>query len=480
MDQVNTAPRTQVGTIGTTRSWLPLAVVCSGFFVVILDTTVVTIALDRIADSLHTTITGLEWVVDGYTVILASLLLLGGTLSDRLGARRAFQAGLLLFGAASLGCALAGTVELLVAVRLLQGLGGALLIPSSLALIRLSYPDEAERAKAIGVWGAVGATAASFGPVIGGLLSQTLGWRAVFAVNVPVCLLALVLVVRLVPSSPGVPRRLNPLAQLAVVAAVGGVSSVTIQAGSEHPDAWILLGSAAVFVTGLLVVIGLQRIGPDPLLPRVVLATRHFRVGNYVGFLLNFGFYGQLFVISLFLQRHLGYSPLIAGLALLAGNGDGHPRLDHGRPARSPARPASGNDRRAAGGCRRPGGACRRPGRNAVLAAGDSAGAGRFRDRLLHARRHRRNDRDGPGAAGRIRRRGVQHVAPGGWRAGGCHARLAGGSERRVGRRSRAVRQRGVYRRSRSGDAQLHRASASPAPARRRRFLIPVLLPALR
>lgn len=316
MHPANLEPRVRAQAAGSV-SWVPLAVVCSGFFVVILDTTVVTIALDRIAGSLHTTITGLEWVVDGYTVILASLLLLGGTLSDRIGARAAFQAGLLLFGLASLGCALAGTVEVLVAVRLLQGFGGALLIPSSLALIRAAYPDGGERAKAIGIWGAVGATAASFGPVIGGLLSQTLGWPAVFAVNVPVCLLASALVSRTIARVGGVARRLHPWTQLAVVGVVGGVSSLTIQAGSQHRDGWVLWASSTACVLGLVVVIRSQRRSPEPLLPRAALAKPEFRAGNSIGFLLNFGFYGQLFVISLFLQRQLGYSPLTAGLALL-------------------------------------------------------------------------------------------------------------------------------------------------------------------
>ena len=199
-------------------SWLPLVVVCTGFFVVILDTTVVTIALDRIADGLHTSVTGLQWVVDGYTVVLASVLLLSGTISDRIGARRAFQAGLLLFGVASLGCAMAPSLGVLVTVRMVQGLGGALLIPSSLALIRAAYSDDAARAKAIGVWGAVGATAASFGPVVGGLLSGTLGWPAVFAINVPICAAALVLVVRTVPPVPGAPRRLHVGTQVAIFA----------------------------------------------------------------------------------------------------------------------------------------------------------------------------------------------------------------------------------------------------------------------
>jgi DHA2 family methylenomycin A resistance protein-like MFS transporter len=298
-------------------SWLPLVVVCTGFFVVILDTTVVTIALDRIADGLHTSVTGLQWVVDGYTVVLASVLLLSGTISDRIGARRAFQAGLLLFGVASLGCAMAPSLGVLVTVRMVQGLGGALLIPSSLALIRAAYPDDAARAKAIGVWGAVGATAASFGPVVGGLLAGTLGWPAVFAINVPICAAALVLVARTVPLVPGEPRRLHVGTQVAIVAVVAGLSSVAIQAGSEHADRLAVWVSAVVFAAGAGAVLTTQVRAREPLLPRAVLAKPKFAAGNIVGFVLNFGFYGQLFVMSLFLQRQLGFSPLTAGLALL-------------------------------------------------------------------------------------------------------------------------------------------------------------------
>ena len=302
---------------GQTASWLPLITVCSGFFVAILDTTVVTIALNKVASDLHTSVTGLQWVVDGYTVVLASLLLFSGSLADRLGARRVFQAGLALFGAASLGCALSGTLAMLVTMRVIQGAGAALLIPGSLALIRAAYPDPAARAKAIGVWGAVGATAASFGPVVGGLLTDTLGWPPVFAINVPICAVALVLVQRSVPSVPGVPRSLYPLSQLAIMATVAGLTSVAIQLGSEHPNALVLWGSAVLFVLGAVTAVVNHRRAEHPLLPRAVLAKPEFTVSNAVGFLLNFGFYGQLFVLSLFLQRELGMSPLIAGVALL-------------------------------------------------------------------------------------------------------------------------------------------------------------------
>jgi MFS transporter, DHA2 family, methylenomycin A resistance protein len=310
-------PNAVIDDRAATTSWLPLITVCSGFFVAILDTTVVTIALDRVAASLHTSVTGLQWVVDGYTVVLASLLLFSGSLADRVGARRVFQAGLALFGAASLGCAVSGSLTVLVAMRVVQGAGGALLIPSSLALIRATYPDVAARAKAIGVWGAVGATAASFGPVVGGLLAGTLGWPPVFAVNVPICAIALLLVPRTVPPVPGVPRSLYPLSQLAIVAAVAGLTSVAIQAGSEHQNATVLWGSSALFVLGIGTSVVAHRRAEEPLLPRAVLAKADFTVSNIVGFLLNFGFYGQLFVLSLFLQRQLHMSPLAAGLALL-------------------------------------------------------------------------------------------------------------------------------------------------------------------
>jgi len=171
---------------GDRRRTAAVLTVCLGYFMVILDTTVVNIALPDLRRSLGADVAGLAWVVDGYTLALAALLLPAGGLGDRVGARRTFLAGLAGFTAASAACAAAASLPLLVAARVAQGLGAALLIPSSLALVHATFGDRAGRARAIGAWGAVGGVAAAAGPVAGGLLVGWLGWRSVFLVNLPV------------------------------------------------------------------------------------------------------------------------------------------------------------------------------------------------------------------------------------------------------------------------------------------------------
>ncbi|MGI8451490.1 MAG: MFS transporter, partial [Streptosporangiaceae bacterium] len=170
-------------------SWVPLLAVSLGYFMVILDATAVNLALPALRHDLGGGITGLQWVVDGYTLAFAALLLSAGVAGDRLGPRRVFLAGLLLFTAASAGCALAPALGVLVLIRLIQGAAAALLVPSSLALLQASYPDRARRARAVGLWGGLGGLAAASGPVLGGGLAAAVGWRPAFAVNIPVGLL---------------------------------------------------------------------------------------------------------------------------------------------------------------------------------------------------------------------------------------------------------------------------------------------------
>ncbi|MGW4122083.1 MFS transporter [Nocardia sp. NPDC004711] len=293
-----------------------LAAISAGYFVVILDATIVNIALDRMAVGLHTTVTGLEWVVDGYTVTVAALLMLGGGLADRFGARRCFQAGLGFFAVASVGCAVAPEVGLLVAARVVQGIGAALLIPASLALIRFTYPDAAERARATGIWGAIGSTAASCGPVLGGVLSETLGWPAIFAINVPVCAVTAVLVHRAAPSVPGVAQRIPVPGHVAAVVGMAGVTAFVILGGARPIRPELLTVAVVAASAGLLLGSVAARSGKG-LLPEGLRRERGFTGGAMIGLAQNFGFYGELFVVGLYLQRHLGYSPALAGAALL-------------------------------------------------------------------------------------------------------------------------------------------------------------------
>lgn len=288
-----------------------------GYFMVILDATIVNVALPALRAGLHTSLSGLQWVVDGYTLVFAGALLTGGAAGDRFGARRVFQTGLGVFVAASVGCALAPSVAALVGARLAQGVGAALVVPSSLALLAAAYPDSRARARAVGVWGGIAGIAAAAGPVLGGLLVAAASWRLVFVVNLPIGIVAMVLAARSAPAPRPRPRSLDPLAQLTVVVALGALTAGLIEGGHlgwTSPLALAVFALAAV--SGMLFVAVERRVG-EPMLPLGLFANRTFSAATAVGLFINLGFYGQLFVINLYFQQVLGYSALIAGLALL-------------------------------------------------------------------------------------------------------------------------------------------------------------------
>src|SRR5579859_1362677 len=172
--------------------WAVLGVMCVGYFLVLLDVTVVNVGLPRIGQGLHAQVSGLQWVVDGYALALASLMLAGGTVGDLRGHKRIVVFGLVIFGVASLGCGLAPTVALLVGARVLQGIGAALLLSGTLAIISHAFPEGSEQARAIGVWAAIGSLALPAGPLLGGALISAFGWRAIFLVNVPIVAISVV------------------------------------------------------------------------------------------------------------------------------------------------------------------------------------------------------------------------------------------------------------------------------------------------
>lgn len=186
-----------------TRRGRVLAVMCAGMFLVLLDVTIVNVALPSIGRDLNSDVSTLQWVVDGYVVAIAGLLLAAGTVGDRIGHRRVLVAGFALFGLASLACALAPTTAVLIAGRAVQGVGGALLLPSTMAVIVDVYPERGEQAKALGTWAAVSSLALPAGPLLGGVLTDVLGWRPVFSINVPLTALVVVAALRTVPARPG-------------------------------------------------------------------------------------------------------------------------------------------------------------------------------------------------------------------------------------------------------------------------------------
>src|SRR3954447_13135337 len=194
------------------RRMLVLAICCSSLFIVGLDNTIVNLALPAIRRDLGSSLSGLQWVIDAYTLVLASLLMLGGSLGDRIGRRRTFQTGLVLFGAGSLLCSIAPTTGWLVAFRALQAIGGSMLNPVAMSIITNVFTDPRERAQAIGMWASTVGVSLGLGPIVGGLLTESIGWRAIFWVNVPIGIAAFVLAAIFVPESRAPrARRLDPI-----------------------------------------------------------------------------------------------------------------------------------------------------------------------------------------------------------------------------------------------------------------------------
>ncbi|MDQ2714755.1 MAG: MFS transporter [Chloroflexota bacterium] len=301
---------------------LVLLAICAGYFMVILDTTVVNVALLAIQAQLGGTVTGLQWIVDGYALVFASFLLTAGALGDRLGNKRVFLAGLVIFTAASALCGLAPALWALEIARVVQGVGAALLVPASLALLNHTFADPTQCARAIGIWGAIAGIAAGAGPVIGGFLVNVLSWRSAFLVNVPVGACGFLLALRFIPPTPRLPQRGFDLgAQVAGIVALGVLTLAIIEGNSWGWSSLPILGAAAIFVLAAATFIVIERRAANPMLPPGLFSVPTFSAANTVGLLLNFGFYGQLFFISLFFQQIRGYSPLMTGIALLPETG---------------------------------------------------------------------------------------------------------------------------------------------------------------
>jgi DHA2 family methylenomycin A resistance protein-like MFS transporter len=307
------------------RRNLALIAICVGYLMVIVDATIVNVALPSIGRDLHGGVSWLQWVVDAYTVVFAGLLLSGGSLGDRLGSRRVFAAGLALFTAASAGCALAPSVAVLVIARAVQGLGAAMLVPSSLALLRGMYDDAAERARAVGIWGAIAGIGAASGPILGGMLVTAISWRAVFVVNIPIGLVGLVLG-RLSIQDAGrasteggrpTRARFDAPGQLLGIAALTSLAFGLIEGGSAGwSSAASVTALTASAITALALIL-VERRAAEPMLPLALFRRAEFSGATFVGLAINLGFYGQLFALSLYFQRVRGFSALATGLALL-------------------------------------------------------------------------------------------------------------------------------------------------------------------
>jgi MFS transporter, DHA2 family, methylenomycin A resistance protein len=312
--ETTTAPRTRTGARTPAAT---LALICTGYFMVILDATVTNVALPSIGRGLHGGITGLQWVVDAYTLAFAALLLTGGALAERLGGRRVFTAGLAGFGAASAACGLAPSLGVLVAARAVQGAGAAVLVPSSLLLLQVANPDPRARSRALGLWGAIAGIGAASGPIVGGVLVSVWSWRGVFFLNLPFAIGALLAVPRFAPATRPRPRALDLGGQVLAVAGLGTLTAALVAAGRLGWASPVVLVGCCVSAAAWAAFAAVEHRGTDPMLPLGLFARRWFRIGTTVGLLINLGFYGQLFVMSLYFQDVRGYSALQTGLALL-------------------------------------------------------------------------------------------------------------------------------------------------------------------
>jgi EmrB/QacA subfamily drug resistance transporter len=304
------------------RRWLALAVVCAAFFMTVLDGTIVTVALPSIKSSLQVSDSTLQWVLIAYTITFGSLLLLGGRAADLLGRRRMFMIGVTIFTAASLACGLANTIDVLIAARVVQGVGAAIVSPAVLSIIMTTFAEGSERNKALGIWGAIGGSGAAAGVLFGGVLTKYAGWEWIFFVNVPVGVLVLALTRPIVRES-----RIPGLRGFDIGGAVTITSSLSllVYATSKAPEVgWatgrtigLLIASGALFVAFLVI----ETRSPSPMVSFDIFRIRTVTGANVCGFFLGAVVFANFFLLTLYVQQVLGYSALKTGLTFLATAG---------------------------------------------------------------------------------------------------------------------------------------------------------------
>jgi EmrB/QacA subfamily drug resistance transporter len=295
-----------------------LAVCCMSLFIVGLDITVVNVALPSIGRDLHASISGLQWTVGAYTVVMASLLMFSGSTADRLGRKRSFVIGITLFSLASLLCSLAPSVGLLVLFRVLQAVGGSMMNPVAMSIITNTFTNPRERAQAVGVWGAVFGISLALGPIVGGTLVSSVGWRSIFLINIPVGLIAIILTLRFIPESRAPrPRRFDPVGQVLVMVLLSTVTFGIIEAPSRGWSSAVILAAFSASGVALLALLAYEPRREDPLVDLRFFRSIPFASSIVISVAAFAAFGGFLFLNTLYLQDVRGLSPVHAGLATL-------------------------------------------------------------------------------------------------------------------------------------------------------------------
>ncbi|MFF7200447.1 MFS transporter [Streptomyces sp. NPDC008141] len=291
------------------RRLLILAICCMSLLIVSLDNTILNVALPSISKEMHASVSGMQWTIDAYTLVLASLLMLAGSTADRIGRRRVFKAGLVMFTLGSLLCSIAPNLESLVAFRMVQAVGGSMLNPVAMSIITNTFTDARERARAIGVWGGVVGISMAAGPIVGGVLVDTVGWRSIFWVNLPVGLIALLLTWRYVPESRAPkPRRADPVGQLLVITLLASLTYAIIESSI------VFAVVAAVALAGVLLYEPRRH---EPLIDLRFFRSAPFSGATVVAVCAFASLAGFLFINTLYLQEVRGMSALHAGLYML-------------------------------------------------------------------------------------------------------------------------------------------------------------------
>jgi EmrB/QacA subfamily drug resistance transporter len=301
------------------RRRILILVICSmSLLIVGLDVTIVNVALPAIHRSLHAGFSGLQWTIDAYTLVIATLLMISGSTADRIGRRKVFQIGLATFSLGSLLCALAPSLPVLIGARVLQAIGGSMLNPVAMSIIRNVFTDPRERAQAIGVWGAMIGISVALGPVLGGVLVDTVGWRAVFLVNVPVGVAAILLTARFVPESRAEhARRIDPVGQLLVIIGLASLVYAIIEAPTAGWLSAQTLGLGGVFAVAFSTLVIYERRVFEPLIEMRFFGSAPFAGASAIAIAVFAAMGGFLFLNTLYLQDSRGLSPLDAGLCTL-------------------------------------------------------------------------------------------------------------------------------------------------------------------